>query len=182
MNELTTLKAVKDYLDIGEGDTSSDTRLCMLIEASSLHCEVYCRRVFEVVNYSETYDGNACDILFVKHTPITAVWTLQQDGEGIAAEDFKFYDDYLRLQQSLFTPGELNVAVSYSAGYYDPSKGESPPSDVEDACIQLVAFKYMFRQSSDAKDRSGGLEGAALPLSVAIILDKYRRYRYETNR
>ncbi len=182
MADLTTLATVKEYLDIESADTSSDSLLGRLITASSRQVETYCNRVFEIAAYSDTYDGNASDILFLKNSPIISVTSLSIDDESVAAEDFKVYDDYLRLVSELFTPGELNVSVSYSAGYYDP-QAESPPSDVEDACIQLVAFKFNLRGAEGLEQRrvnqtAESFAGAAIPLSVAIILDKYRRPRY----
>lgn len=182
MADLTTLATVKEYLDIESADSSSDSLLERLIAASSRQAETYCNRVFEIADYSETYDGNASDILFLKNSPIVSVASLWIDSESVAAQDFKIYDDYLRLVSELFTPGELNVSVSYSAGYYDP-QAESPPSDVEDACIQLVAFKFNLRGAEGLEQRrvnqtAESFAGAAIPLSVAIILDKYRRPRY----
>jgi len=182
MADLTTLANVKEYLDIESDDDSLDSLLERLIAASSRQMEAYCNRVFEVQSYSETYDGTASDLIFLKNTPIQSVSSLSIDDGALEADEFKIYDDYLHLVSGLFTPGQLNVSVQYSAGCYDPQT-ESPPSEVEDACIQLTAFKFNLRGAEALDERrvnqnTESFSGAAIPLSVAIILDKYRRPRH----
>jgi len=182
MADLTTLANVKEYLDIEADDNAYDSLIQRLITASSSQVETYCNRVFETQDYSESYDGNASDILFMNNTPIVSVTSLSIEGEGLDPDEFKVYDDYVRLVSRLFTPGQLNVSVQYSAGYYDPQT-ESPPADVEDACIQLVAFKFNLRGAEGLDERrvnqnAESFAGVAIPLSVAIILDKYRRPRH----
>lgn len=179
MVDLTTLAKAKEYLDIESDDAEFDSLLERLITASSRQIEAYCGRRFEIQSYSEQYDGNASDILFLDNSPVVSVATLSIDDESIQAEDFKVYDDYVRLVSRLFTPGELSVSIEYSAGYFD-AQAESPPADIEDACIQLVAFKYNLRGAEGLSERrvnqaSDSFAGVAIPLSVAIILDKYRR-------
>ncbi|GAB4332485.1 MAG: hypothetical protein Kow0099_04250 [Candidatus Abyssubacteria bacterium] len=183
MADLTTLSNLKEYLDIEQDDTEFDSLLARLIEASSRQIEAYCRRTLDIQSYSESYDGNASDILFLRQTPIVSVASLTIDEEPVAAEDFKVYDDYVRLLSRLFRPGTLNVSVAYTAGYYDAST-ESPPADVEDACIQLAAFKYNLRGAEGLAERrinqtADSFAGLAIPLSVAIILDRYRRPKLE---
>lgn len=181
MADLTTLATVKEQLDVDSGDTTFDAVLTRLITASSRQIEAYCNRKFEVSAYSELYDGNASDILFLNRIPIVSVTSLSIDAELVEADDFKVYDDYVRLVSRLFTWGKQNVAVAYTAGLYD-SLTESPPADLEDACIQLVAFKYTMRGAEGLDRRqvnqsADSFAGVAIPLSVALILDKYRRPR-----
>ena len=152
MADLTTLADVKEYLDIEADDNAYDSLIQRLITASSSQVETYCNRVFETQDYSESYDGNASDILFMNNTPIVSVTSLSIEGEGLDPDEFKVYDDYVRLVSGLFTPGQLNVSVQYSAGYYDPQT-ESPPADVEDACIQLVDFKFNLRGAEGLDER-----------------------------
>jgi len=182
MADLTTLANVKEYLDIESDDNTLDSLIGRLITASSRQIETYCNRVFEIQNYTENYDGNASDILFLNHTPIVSVSSLSIDGNGVDPGEFKVYDDYARLASGLFTPGQLNVAVQYAAGYYDPQSA-SPPPEIEDACIQLAAFKFNLRGAEGLDEKrvsqtSESFAGVAIPLSVAIILDKYRRQRH----
>jgi len=181
MADLTTLANVKEYLDIESDDTTFDLLLERLITASSMQIASYCNCDFTTQDFSESYDGTASDILFLNHTPIVAVSSLSIDDEAVAADDFKVYDDYLRLVSRLFTSGRLNVAVEYSAGYFDPQT-ESPPDDVEDACIQLAVFKFNVRGASGllqshVNQVTYSYADLAIPLSVAAILDKYRRPR-----
>ena len=182
MSDLATLTNVKEYLDIESDDTTFDSLIGRLITASSRQIEAYCGRVFEIQSYTENHDGNASDILFLNNTPVVSVASVSIDGESLGVDEFKVYDDYLRLVSGLFTPGRLNVSVDYTAGYYD-AQTESPPSDLEDACIQLVAFKFNLRGADGLAERrvnesAESFAGAAIPLAVAIILDKYRRPRH----
>jgi hypothetical protein len=181
MADLTTTAHVKEYLDIESGDTAFDSLIERLVTASSRQIEAYCNRRFANEDFTETYDGAASDILFLDHTPIVSVSSLSIDDEEVGAEDYKVYDDYVRLASRLFTPGKRNVSIAYTAGYYDPGT-ETAPADVEDACIQLVAFKFTVRGADGLSERrvnqnADSFAGAAIPLSVAIILDKYRRPR-----
>ena len=181
MIDLTTLANVKEYLDIEPDDTRFDSVIGKLITASSRQVEGYCNRRLEICAFTENYDGNASDILFLKNTPIVSVTSLSMDDEPFQAEEFKVYDDYVRLVSRLFTRGDLNISIEYSAGWFD-AETESPPADVEDACIQLVAFKFGLRGAEGLAERrvnqsTDRFAGAAIPLSVAIILDKYRRAR-----
>jgi uncharacterized phiE125 gp8 family phage protein len=181
MADLTTLADVKEYLDIGADEATFDSLLGRLITASSRQIEAHCGRALEIKSYTETYDGNASDILFLDNTPIVSVVSLELDGEAVQPEDYKAHDDYIRLLSRLFAPGELNVAVTYSAGLFDAGAG-APPADLEDACIQLVAFKFNLRGADGLTDRRANqtaekFVGAAIPLSVAIILDKYRKVK-----
>lgn len=183
MPDLTTLANVKEYLDIESGDTKYDQLLTRLISAASRQIESYCGRFFDVRTYSETCDGNASDILFLANTPLVSVASLSIDNEIIVSEQYKVYDDYVRLTDRLFTPGEQNVSVQYSAGLYDAAN-ETPPADLEDACIQLIAFKYTVRGSEGLSQRqvnqvSDSFAEASIPLSVALILNRYRRRKVE---
>lgn len=181
MADLTTLATVKEYIDIKSEDTAFDSLIERLITASSSQIESYCGRVFQIEDYAESYDGSASDILFLKHTPVVSVSSLSIDDEQIDAAEFKVYDDYLRLAARLFTPGTLNVSIDYSAGYFD-AETESPPADLEDACVQLVAFKFNLRAAdglaqSRVNEITYSYVDLAIPLSVAVILDKYRMPR-----
>ncbi|RJP24764.1 MAG: hypothetical protein C4520_03530 [Candidatus Abyssobacteria bacterium SURF_5] len=181
MADLTTLANVKEHLDIESGETQFDQLLARMITASSRQIEAYCNRTFGITARTELYDGNASDILFLDHTPIVSVASVAIDEEAMAADEYKVYDDYVRLCSRLFTPGEQNVEIQYSAGFYDPAI-ESPPPDLEDACIQLVSFKYFMRGAEGITSRqvnkvTDNFASAAIPLSVALILDKYRRAR-----
>ena len=73
MADLTTLANVKEYIDIKSEDTTFDSLIERLIEASSAQIESYCNRSFQIQDYSESYDGNTSDIMFLNHTPITSV-------------------------------------------------------------------------------------------------------------
>ncbi len=181
MADLTTVATVKEYIDITSEDTAFDSLIERLIKASTAQIESYCGRVFQIEDYTEHYDGTASDILFLKHTPVVSISSLSIDDEQVDAAEFKVYDDYVRLIARLFTPGALNVSVEYSAGYFDPQT-ESPPPDLEDACVQLAAFKFNLRAAdglaqSRVNEITYSYVDLAIPLSVAVIVDKYRRPR-----
>ena len=179
MPDLTTLADVKEYLDIETGDTRHDQLLARLITAASRQIEIYCRRSFDIRACTETLDGNASDILFLANTPLVSVASVSIDGEALAPAEYKAYDEYIRLVDRVFAPGLRNVAIDYSAGLYTPGT-DSPPADLEDACIQLVSFKYTLRGAEALERRevnqvTDSFAAMAIPLSVALTLDKYRR-------
>ena len=121
-------------------------------------------------------------MLFPAASPLVSVTGITRNDEAVDLTTVSVYPDYLRLTDgSLWTRGAQNIAVSYTAGFYDSATAD-PPADLEDACVQLVAFKFTRRgreglDSERVAQQTDALEPEPLPASVTALLAPYRRPR-----
>ncbi len=182
MADYTTLAAVKAHLDQAASDTTFDTLLTRLLSAASRQIDAYCGRGIAQAAYADALDGSGTPVLFPTESPLVSVTAITRDDEAVDLSTVTVYPDYLRLTDgSVWTRGARNVAVSYTAGFYDSGTAD-PPADIEDACVQLVAFKFTRRgreglDSERVAQQSDALEPVPLPASVTALLAAYRRPR-----
>lgn len=176
--DLTTLANAKQWLNISN-DTDDDL-LTRLISAASGFIETYLSRSLGSQDYVETRDGHGGRVMTFREYPVTAVAGVAVDGVSIPpAPDtrtpgYRFSERRVILQRYRFRQGWGNVVLSYTAGY------AAAPLDLEQACIELVSWRYMERQHIGQSGKS--LEGANvtysvsdLPPDVRTILDRHRR-------
>ncbi len=184
--QLCQLSDVHTYLNIQ--NTNSDTLLAALITNASAFIESYCSRTFGVGNYSETYNGNGGHRLYVANGPVQSVQSLTIDGIAIPAVSsplstgYAFDADTIYLRPGTtsgygigFSRGVQNVQVAYTAGF------ATLPSDVTQACIELVASKYKASQRVDIKTEGLGPNQSTsynigIPPSVIAMLARWRRW------
>ena len=144
MADLTTLANAKAWIPVT--GTADDALLTRLISAASATAEQYIGRNVISANYTDKRDGNGKAFLYLANAPCTAISTLTVDGVPAAPQTivggngYVFDANYITLVGAVFTQGVKNVTVSYTAGY------ASPPLDIEQAVIDLVAFKYNARK------------------------------------
>lgn len=182
MADYTTLTAVKSHLDVAAADTTFDALLTRLVTAASRQIDAYCGRGIAQAAYVDALDGSGTPLLFPRESPLVALTAATRAGESVDLATVTIYPDYLRLTDgSVWTSGARNIVVSYTAGFYD-SGSAGPPADIEDACIQLVAFKFTRRgreglDSERVAQQVDALEPTPLPASVTALLAPYRRPR-----
>ncbi len=184
MTPLTTLADVSTY--IGASDTTQDVVITALISNASAFIERFCNRTFAVTAYTETRNGNNRPRMMLNNSPITAVTSLSIDAVTIPASTgptvpgytFDEHSIYLRSggAYNVFSRDVQNVQVSYSAGF------STVPSDVEQACIELIAFKLAKRSRLDKKSETLGtqqtisFDTSDMPASVKTALLPYQRF------
>ncbi|OYV49373.1 MAG: hypothetical protein B7Z78_13805 [Rhodospirillales bacterium 20-60-12] len=184
MTLLTTLADVSLY--IGATDTSEDQVITALIANASAFIESFCNRTFAITAYTETRNGNNRPRMMLNNSPITAISSLAIDavtiplstGPTVPGYTFDLNSIYLRPGGSYntFRRDVQNVQVSYSAGF------SSVPSDVAQACIELVAFKRAKRSRIDKKNetlgsqQTIGFDTSDMPASVKTTLMPYQRF------
>jgi hypothetical protein len=131
--------------------------------------------------------------------PVTAVSWVAVNGVSIplapdtVTPGYRFTRTQIILQGHRFIQGWGNVTLNYTAGYGPPTggwfedawltAGEGDaifPFDLEQACIELISWRYNERQHIGQSGKS--LEGANvtysvqdLPPDVKTVLDRYRR-------
>jgi hypothetical protein len=180
--DLTTLADVKAWLQTGQAafPATDDALLTRLITAASQYIQSWLNRQIALSDYLETRDGTAGDRLQFACFPVTAVLSLTIDGQAVpaapavGAAGYSFSPTQLSVCGYRFNRGAQNVVVSYTAGY------STPPPDVAQACIELVALRYRERTRIGEVSRSlGGAETVAysqkdMSDAIKTLLQQYR--------
>jgi len=200
--DLTTLANAKQWLGISS-DTDDDL-LTRLITAASFFIETYLSRRLGSQDYLEIRNGTGGQVMNFREYPVTAVAWVAVNGVSIppapdtVTPGYRFTRTQIILQGHRFTLGYGNVTLNYTAGYAhslpvggwfedpwltDPApEGTIPPLpfDLEQACIELISWRYNERQHIGVSGKS--LEGANvtysvqdLPPDVKTVLDRHRR-------
>lgn len=195
MSQLCQIEDVKTYLGIST--TSTDGVITALIPQASAMIENYCNRTFAQASYSETRNGNNAASIFVRQLPIVSVQSVSVNGISVtAAPDTQSYgyvfDDeriYIRGSGSrqpmplgvypggcpdCFLRGVQNIVLAYTAGY------STIPSDLAQACIELVGWKMAKRDRLDKRNetlgsqQTQGYDLSDMPASVKTAIKPYR--------
>ncbi len=142
MTQLTTLAAVKEWLQIPSTVTKFDALLQRLILAASDAIEAYCNVSFSPQAYDETRNGHGGCQIVPSRSPIISVQTLQVDWQTVPpspgnGQPGYVYDDVtVTLFGRVFTRAKANVRLAYTAGY------ATVPNDVAQACVETVGLRF----------------------------------------
>jgi hypothetical protein len=167
--DLCTLQAAKDWLGIR--NTDADALLQRLITFESRTIERAIGRPVLLEARRDTVTGYGSVTLMPPATPIRDVEGVTIDGAAVPAN----HDDLtLWRRDGLNWPRNARIEIAYTAGL------DSVPFDLEQACIELVAFHY--REKDRVGMASKGLAGEttayitrAMPHSVEARLAPYRK-------
>jgi len=122
-----------------------DNLLARLITSASAFIAAFLDRTILTASYVEYRDGPGGYTLSLLNYPVTAVSALEINGvamtlaTGTVNYGYQFSDRQIVMRGYKFTRGIRNVQVSYTAGY------ATVPLDIEQACLELVAYKYRSR-------------------------------------
>jgi hypothetical protein len=182
--DLTTLVEVKAWLQIGQAafPDTDDTLLARLITAASQFIQKWLNRNIASADWYEVRDGTGGQRLTFGNFPVTAVLSLSVDGLAIppASGDGGFGAGYvfspteLALRGYVFTRRPQNVEITYTAGY------SVIPSDIAQACIDLVCLRYRERTRIGEVSRAiSGSETVSysqrdMSEHVKLLLSQYR--------
>ena len=193
---LCTLEEVKQHFGFGD-DASDEEQLERMITAAQGLFERYCGRVFDEATFTEVWNGDGTDLLFIKIYPIISVTSIHDDtgdrtyGAGSLIDPTGYAiinDNHIQLYSTLFNKSVNNVQIIYVAGYSDTTPGDHVPipDELRQACIAQVG--WMFKQGKahnygmTSKSLDDGtvqfLELSALLNSVRETLKLYRRVSY----
>ena len=178
---LITVDNVKDYYGlVGAND---DTLIMDLIDRATAQFETYCSRQFESRERTEEYDGNGTKYLFPKYYPITTISGILDDSDWAWGSTTEIDSTTYRIQNentvvrkpgNVFTKGDQNIRITYTAGYADGSI----PADLVQAAIEEVVRMYKRRAEVDVLAKTaddGSVTRVAkefLPTTLRV-LDKY---------
>ena len=180
--DLTTPDNVKAWLpDMAQVGDYDDLLSRLITAASRAVCNYTGRPLFDVLGYTELYDGGGQGFLVLRQWPATQVLSVAlSDGTPLGAYVLEpplagGGAQRLTLAQDRFPRGRSNVTVDYEAGY------AAVPDDVEQAVIELVGERFRARERIGLTAKTlGGQETTAFATgafnaTIAALLAPYRR-------
>ena len=179
VGDLTTTAAVKAYMAMAVA--TDDAVIGGLIAAASTIFAGYCDRTFQSTAQTYTRNGTGGTQLPLPDFPVTAVSSLQVDGQtivsrpSVGAAGYVLVDDVLYLDGGYrFRKGIANVTVAYTAGY------STIPGDLAQACNETVASWYKRKarideQSKTVMGETVSFSMAEVPKTARWIVDLYQR-------
>lgn len=193
--DLTTKANVKEYLSIT--GTSDDDFIDNLIARASEAIENYCKRKFNSETLTEYYDGKGSNRIVLDRRPVISITSIHDDTDReygsatlVAASDYVLYEDRGIVEydasertftstKAYFADGQKNVKVVYVAGY------STIPTDVEQACIMLVALLYNrgeqradgIKTEAQAGTYNVAYVGTLMIPEIKQLLERYKEWR-----
>lgn len=142
MADLTSLANAKSWL--GVSGSSDDALLTRLISASSDYIQTWLNRSIVQSAYTNTRNGNGGKRMMFRDYPVASISSLVIDQQSVPASiaggaGYVFNDTAIMLIGYSFTRGFQNVVITYTAGYL------VIPTEIEQACIELVSLRYKDR-------------------------------------
>lgn len=202
MAALTALEDVKAWLATGQAafPPADDAMLTRLITACSASIETWIGRPIGVATWDEIRNGLGGGRMQLAVTPIVSIVSLSINGlavqaapplgsQGVVSVGFGGFpygyafspnELIVRGSNAGFSRGHQNVLVRYTAGY------AAVPSDIAQACIEMVVRKYRERTRIAERTRSlGGVETVTyetvmfgmqtIASDIQALLMQYRR-------
>lgn len=118
MKALTTLEALKSYLQIPDTNTSHDQFLNQLIEGVSWAVRRRTNREFNSAERTEFHNGNGTEFIHLKHRPVTAVAGVWLDASGFYGQAAGSFAD----PETLLEPGRDFYVENLEANERNPSR------------------------------------------------------------
>lgn len=190
-NALISLAVAKDYLDIQVSDTTQDTRVERLINMASQFISEYCDRNFITGSYVDYQDGRKSNQILLRQWPATKPTDLRVDSSWAFGTDtiidpaeYDIVEDmFVVLRNTFFPNGYRNIKVTYTAGY-GTIGGNNLPSDIQEACLELVALYQNKRTDRRIGVQSKSKQGENItyiedvPEDILSLLQNYKRYEF----
>jgi hypothetical protein len=178
---------------VQSADTSQDAKIEQLINASSSMIENYLVRKLIYNQYIELHDGRVNDRLLLKEWPAEKPSEIRSDTLWsfdnttiMPPENYEMDQQTTVVLKGYFFPrGNRNIKVTYYAGYASPVFGGGGfplPTELNQACIMLVAWQYHLRADRRLGIASKGKQGESisyvkgLPAEIALMLDLHMRF------
>jgi hypothetical protein len=143
-SDLCTFEQVEAWLNPPSLDSDADT-IRRLITAASDFIHRYCGRYLLSHDYEELRDGTGGMVMMTASYPITQVTLVSVNDIVIPpapttlTAGYMFNDTAIALRNYRFSRGNLNVVLSYTAGY------ATVPDELTQAAIELVTERYRER-------------------------------------
>jgi len=152
---LCTIDNILNYLNIKNLSPSDIDLLNDLIVRVSAEINLFCHRTFEVSSYGQYIDGNGTNHLFVGAYPIISIdsiyisdYMVEDATTLIDSDDYMVFDRDIQKKYGVWSKGENNILVNYSAGYVEI------PHPIVQVCIEETGRKYKHRLDFDVISKS----------------------------
>jgi hypothetical protein len=179
---LCTLDEVKNFIGMTGSRQLDDDLIEDLCDRVTVIFERHCgRESFKDQSYTEFYDGENSEHLFVNNVPIVSVTSIHNDTEWVWGTDtlldaanYRIVDGkYIVFKSERIAKSDQSIKISYVAGY------ESIPKDLKQVAIEEAARRYKHRKDFDviSKTLSDGTSDYAPPgllRSTVGVLNFYR--------
>jgi hypothetical protein len=176
----TTVEALKEYLNISSSDSSKDALFEVLIDSCTGAAEKYLGRYIvarEISQEPHDFDGLKTKYLQLEQYPVISISQIMQDGAQVPSELYRS-DNYNGIVKK--TTGWRGIVLAtYTGGLAQDTA--SVPKNIQLALWQWIADILQVQENGSLKSESLGDYSAAyyderaLPLSVASLLEGYRR-------
>jgi len=193
-----SLADLKEHLDIDATDTSKDNFLINNLNAAFQSAKNYIGYDLNATDYVEYYDGDGSQDILLDQFPIISITSIYDDPARtfdstslVPSTDYVFYSKTGKVSKlqpvtgyivvgipqspTMWSDGQLNVKVSYRAGY------TTIPYDAARAVILLAAW-YAQRAGTEGKNAEslGGktvnYDPASIPLYIRQFLVPYKKF------
>jgi uncharacterized phiE125 gp8 family phage protein len=118
---IVILAEMRAFLNVPTAQTGKDDLIIDLLDSYNTEIEEYLGVTLINSTYTESYDGDDTNVLFLKHYPIASVTTLTIDSTAKTENtDFFVYkaEGYIKLDDDTFSSTDLqNVDIVYVAGH-----------------------------------------------------------------
>ena len=189
---LTTLETIKSRLGIDNFDTAEDALLNRFLRHASARFEMECNRNFDrLENGTDQFPADTSDLIATRY-PVESVSafelkTSERTGwETLSDVDYLLKPGGVNCLTGILGANSQLLRVTYTGGYVlpgnTPAEGQiALPDDLEQACVEQVAFWYQRREQLGIVNFSG--EGGTIKLpsnpdllpQVQSVLKRYTR-------
>lgn len=197
---LVTLEDMKVYLKIAADDETYDDILTDMITATGKQFDNYCKRDFEVADYTLYLDGNGLDHIFLKNYPINEITSIHIDTDRnytddteVTEDNYTTYDDEGQIalidyafDQGIFPKVRKCIKIVCNLGYTTDVTGYDLPDDLWKAAKDQT--KYAFRKWQNSEEGKSSystvnnsislIENTDIIKMIKPTLDRYRNRYY----
>lgn len=177
--DLTTVAAVTALTGAAAADADI---IQTLITAASVWANNYTSRILKQQTFTEYYDGDGTELLFLKNYPIEEITTIHQDSDRVFGTDtlvdsdnYVVYADNRSLVGDgvSWEKGIQTIKIVYVAGF------DTVPYDLVNAITELVDYWYLaysahrFGVTSTGTDTNRIVYEKGIPLQIKKMLTSY---------
>jgi uncharacterized phiE125 gp8 family phage protein len=173
-----TLAEMRTFLNIPTAETGQDSLLEALLDGMTSVIEDYIGVACIVKSYTEYYDGDGSNSLFLKHYPVSTVTSLADGTYTFASTDYHLYSDegLIILDSDSYSRDYRNIVITYTAGL--GAARASVPDAVKTAMKLWVS--YIHKKDNAAFTQRFGEAAVVnvvqyeIPREVKLFLEPYR--------
>lgn len=188
---LVTLATVKT--ELGISSSTDDAYLERVIAASTDTISAFCRRTFHYeTGIVEKVSGSATPYMTLAKAPLVSIASITYDGSTVDSTDYEIHDAKAGLVYNKgtwiwYATGGAGIThlpkvgterkmytVTYTGGYITAAQDNGTtlirnlPYDLEDACVQLVNYRYKAR-ARDMSIASESLLNASVSYKQPVV-------------